>query len=185
MQNGWSWNSMLFESVNRTNVKAGFTDDAWNVTVLQPSLSWGYCIILPDAVQSFILWSCGVNVKGVTGRISPGIAIHDFEYGLLFQMNEFEGISELRFMNVNKTATRKMTFKMADLVYPYDMSIEYNAITSACAGKINGGKVFDIKLPHGDIKAIFEVDAIEIVTTTPSDESGGTVAYGDLMLNCE
>ncbi|MDR1884969.1 MAG: hypothetical protein LBQ56_01750 [Synergistaceae bacterium] len=185
MLNNWSWNASKFETVDRRNVKTGVSDGAWNVTVRRSGFSWGYCFILPDAAQSCILWNCTASVKGAAGRASPGIAFHDFERGVLFQMNEFEMTAELRVLSVNKEAIRRRIFKVSDVTYPYEINLEYNAVTSMCAGMINGERIFGLKLPHRGIPSIFEVDAVEIVTTTHSDEAQGSVEYGSMRLSCE
>jgi hypothetical protein len=65
------------------------------------------------------------------------------------------------------------------------MLFELNAVTKACNGIVNGKKVFEITLPFKTVPAFDTLTDVEILTTTPPDEGGGTVSYGELTLQCE
>ncbi|MDR3332998.1 MAG: hypothetical protein LBT08_10270 [Synergistaceae bacterium] len=185
MQHIWSWHAVLFDSVERESVTTKVLDEAWSVTIHRPGLAWGYCIPLPGDAKSHIMWNAGVRVMSTTGQVSPGIALHDFTHGILLQINERNNIAELRYVNVNKKTIRKKSFRVAVFSFPCDINLSYNAITSMCAGFINTEKLFEMSLPYKGIPTLMEISAIEVVTTTPDGEFGGTVKYDSLNLSCE
>jgi hypothetical protein len=196
MQCHWTWRAKSFENINQPNVKADKAGDSWVVSMSKGGFSWGYCFALSEEARSHILWHCSVDIHGASGDISPGIAFHDRNSGMLFQVNNSLHTAELRLVRVNKETIRNDLFNIPGIGYPYAIILEYNAITAKCLGGVMSvsqksrtskvKKIFEFQLPRGDVPAIEAVSAVEIVTSMAAgDDNEGEVAYGNLVLNCE
>ena len=181
----WTWEASRFEKIENERVKAEPTETSWDVMLEVPDLAWGYCTALPDAARSYILWRSRLEVQHVLGDISPGIAYHDGVHGVLFQLDPHRRKAEVRYLMVAEATVRTATFDISAVRYPLDLMLEYNAVTNKCTALINTEAVFEIKLPYKNIPVLPSITSIEIVTSTPANESGGTVGYGDLSLQCE
>jgi hypothetical protein len=184
-RHNWVWSEKIFENVSESSVKTAHSRGAWKVTISEKNLAWGYCIRLSDEACSHIMWHARVDVRKVKGGAWPGLALHDSQRGMLFMVNGDERFAELRLLEVGREAIRTDIFDIGEINPPFAIALGYNAITSKCIGKIAGKQLFDFKLPHGDIPSLVEVTSIEIVTITPPDDSGGSVEYGRLFLDCE
>jgi hypothetical protein len=171
--------------VEGPHVKAARSRGFWSVTAKKKDFAWGYCVNIPADARSFIMWHAKIKVLNASGGVWPGLAIHDSAKGMLFLVNGSEKTAELRFLKVGKEAVCSEFFKLPDIWESYTLSLDYNAVTSVCCGRVSDKTVFDFSLPHGIIPPIAEVTSIEIVTTTPPGECGGTAGYGTLTLECE
>ena len=184
-QHLWTWEASRFEKIENERVKAEPTEMTWDVMLEVPDLAWGYCIALPDEARSYILWRSRLEVQHVLGDISPGIAYHDGVHGVVFQLDTLRQKAELRYLLVAEATVRTETFDIATVRYPLDLMLEYNAVTNKCVALINTDTVFEVKLPYKNVPLLATITSIEIMTSTPANESGGTVGYGDLSLHCE
>lgn len=184
-QHLWTWEASRFETIDNERVKAEPSDLSWDVRLDVPDLAWGYCIGLPDEAKSYILWRSRLEVQHVLGNVSPGIAYHDGVHGFLFQIAPHEGTAEIRYLVVSEATVQAETRDIATVRYPFDLMLEYNAVTNRCCAQINTDVIFDVKLPYRNIPILASVTSIEVVTSTSRSESGGTVGYGDLSLQCE
>lgn len=181
----WTWESSRFEKIENEKAKAEPSKGSWDVMLEAPDFAWGYCVNLADEIGSYILWRSRLEVRHILGNIAPGLAFHDGTQGILFQFDATHGKAEARHLIISKSTIRTDVFSVSKHKYPLDMMLEYNAVTSKCSAYINTERVFEIKLPYKNIPLLSKVTAIEIVTSTPPDESGGIVGYGDLSLQCE
>jgi hypothetical protein len=184
LTNNWEWHPGVFENVEGPHVKAARSRGSWSVTAKEKDFAWGYCVNIPADARSFIMWHARVKVLKASVGVWPGIALHDTKSGVLFLVNG-AGTAELRFLKVGREAVCSEFFDLHDVPERYTLSLDYNAVTSVCSGRVSDKTVFSFSLPRGIIPAIGEVAAVEIVTTTPPEESGGTATYGTLTLDCE
>lgn len=181
----WTWEASRFEKIENERVKAEPTETTWDVMLEVPNLAWGYCIALPGEARSYILWRSRLEVQHVLGEISPGIAFHDGVHGVVFQLDALRKKAEIRYLMVAEATVLTEAFDIADVRYPLDLMLEYNAVTNKCAALINTETAFEVKLPYKNIPVLTAVTSVEILTSTPANRSGGTVGYGDLSLHCE
>jgi hypothetical protein len=195
MRHNWIWPAKYFENITLPSVKTNKDGNSWVVSMGEEGFSWGYCFSLSEEARSHILWHCSVNVLGASGDIFTGVAFHDGKKGILFHINNTLHTAELRVLRVNKETIRNDLFDIPGVGYPYAIVLEYNAVTSMCIGGIKPvsqknkasktKKIFEFRLPHGDIPAIEIISALEIVTSQALGSNGGEAKYGGLALDCE
>jgi hypothetical protein len=146
-------------------------------------LAWGYCFYLPEDARANLMWHSRLDVLAASG-VSPGLAFHNTEEGLLFNVNAALGLAELQYLKVNSVAVRVEVFNVARFGFPFVISLEYNALTGECSGAVGDEGIFNRTLPYKSIPVLPAVSSIEIVTIT-SPDAGGAAEYGNLVLNCE
>ncbi|MDR3322356.1 MAG: hypothetical protein LBS93_07900 [Synergistaceae bacterium] len=179
----WVWRAKSFERVERPGVKASSAGASWSVLMGERDFAWGYCIELPDDARAHLMWHTRIDVLAAGDGMSPGLAFHDSEEGVLFQVNAALGVAELRRLRVNNRTERIELFSIARIECPYAISLTYNALTGECAGMVGDDRIFDRTLPWGSIPALPAVTSVEIVTTVSTDP--GSAEYGNLTLKCE
>jgi hypothetical protein len=181
----WSWEAAQFENINADGVVTKAADLSWDVMIEAQNHAWGYRIPLPDEARAFIMWRARLEVRHIIGNISPGLAYLNRGEGISFQIDAAAHRAEFRHALTSSETVRIAVFGIPDASAPFDMLFELNAVTKTCSGTLNGNKVFKITLPFKTVPAFDTLSDVEILTTTPPEEGGGTVGYSELTLQCE
>lgn len=135
----------------------------------------------------FIMWRAAITVEWVNGAICPGLAYFLGSDGIEFQVDVSRKRAELRHVLHTMQTLRVATFSAPTVETPFDIKLEFNALTKVLVGMVNDTKVCQVKIPFRSLPDIDSISDIEILTTTPRTgaATGGTVSYGPLRLQCE
>lgn len=182
----WSWEAAQFEKIESSGVKAQHAASAWHVAIEAEDRAWGYRIALPDDAKPFLMWRTTLEVEWVNGSIQPGIAYFSGSDGISFQIDLAKQRAELRHVLHTMQTKRVSSFRIQPTETPFSFQLEFNALTKAMVGTLNGSRIFSSKLPFRGLPDLDDLTDVEILTTTPKGSlTGGTVSYGMLSIQCE
>lgn len=186
-QSLWSWEAAQFEKLDTASgVATSHREQRWLVDIEKPHQAWGYRIALPEDAKMYIMWRASLQITDLQGVIMPGIAYFCGTDGIAFQIDAANDRAELRHALPTMVTSRVAVFSARqEISLPFEMQLEINVVTKVCVGSLNGIRVFDVKLPFKSMPSFDEITDLEIITTTPQKDGGGSVCYGELKLQCE